>query len=86
MSKSNESVLVVEDDAALREALLDTLRSAGLSVLSAADAQAALQLLQSEDIAAAGANDSRKNQMTVSVDTDIRRGFIKYHGGYNESD
>jgi two-component system, response regulator FlrC len=51
MSKSNESVLVVEDDAALREALLDTLRSAGLSVLSAADAPAALQLLESEDIA-----------------------------------
>jgi two-component system response regulator FlrC len=51
MSKSNESVLVVEDDAALREALLDTLRAAGLRVLAAADASAALQLLQSEDIA-----------------------------------
>jgi two-component system, response regulator FlrC len=51
MSKSNESVLVVEDDAALREALLDTLRAAGLSALAAADAPAALQLLQSNDIA-----------------------------------
>jgi two-component system response regulator FlrC len=51
MSKSNESVLVVEDDAALREALLDTLRSAGLSVSSASDAREALQLLQSQDIA-----------------------------------
>jgi two-component system response regulator FlrC len=51
MNTSNESVLVVEDDAALREALLDTLRSAGLSVLAAEDAPAALLLLQSEDIA-----------------------------------
>src|SRR6201996_7335542 len=51
MSKVIDAVLVVEDDAALREALVDTLRSAGLSVLSAGDAQAALQLLQSEDIA-----------------------------------
>ena len=36
MSKLNESVLVVEDDAALREALLDTLRAAGLAALAAA--------------------------------------------------
>src|ERR1700689_1649848 len=50
MSKLNDAVLVVEDDAALREALLDTLRAAGLAALSAADAQAALQLLSSEDI------------------------------------
>src|SRR5271154_4221950 len=50
MSKLNDAVLVVEDDAALREALLDTLRAAGLAALSAADAQAALQLLASEDI------------------------------------
>ena len=42
MSKLNDAVLVVEDDAALREALLDTLRSAGLAALSAADAQTAL--------------------------------------------
>jgi two-component system response regulator FlrC len=49
MSKLNDAVLVVEDDAALREALLDTLRAAGLAALSAADAQAALQLLASED-------------------------------------
>ena len=51
MSKANESVLVVEDDAALREALVDTLRAADLSAISAADAPAALQLLQSEEIA-----------------------------------
>jgi two-component system response regulator FlrC len=51
MSKLNESVLVVEDDAALREALIDTLRAAGLPALAAADAPAALQLLQSEEIA-----------------------------------
>jgi two-component system response regulator FlrC len=51
MNKLNESVLVVEDDAALREALLDTLRAAGLSALPAPDAPSALQLLQNEEIA-----------------------------------
>jgi two-component system response regulator FlrC len=50
MSKVNDAVLVVEDDAALREALLDTLRAAGLAALAAPDAQGALQLLASEDI------------------------------------
>jgi two-component system response regulator FlrC len=47
----NESVLVVEDDAALREALLDTLRAAGLPALSAPDASGALRLLASEEVA-----------------------------------
>src|SRR5258707_2931976 len=51
MSKVNESVLVVEDDAALREALVDTLRAADLSAISAPDAPGGLQLLQSEEIA-----------------------------------
>jgi len=51
MSSPKESVLVVEDDAALREALVDTLRAAGLAALAACDAHGALQLLQSEDIA-----------------------------------
>src|SRR3984957_279151 len=51
MSTLRESVLVVEDDAALREALVDTLRAADLPALCAADAPAALQLLQSEEIA-----------------------------------
>src|SRR5713101_2091870 len=51
MSRVNESVLVVEDDAELREALVDTLRAAGLSALSAPDAPAALQQLESEEIA-----------------------------------
>jgi len=51
MSKANESVLVVEDDAALREALVDTLHAAGLPALAAADAPGALQLLQNEEIA-----------------------------------
>ena len=51
MNKVNESVLVVEDDAALREALLDTLRAVGMSALAAPDAPAALQLLASEEIA-----------------------------------
>jgi two-component system response regulator FlrC len=50
MSTVNDAVLVVEDDAELREALIDTLRAAGLAVLAAAEAQAALQLLASEDI------------------------------------
>ncbi|MDB6085953.1 MAG: Fis family transcriptional regulator [Gammaproteobacteria bacterium] len=51
MSKSNESVLVVEDDAPLREALIDTLRAAGMSALAAADAEQALRLLEIEDVA-----------------------------------
>jgi two-component system response regulator FlrC len=50
MSTVNDAVLVVEDDAALREALLDTLRAAGLPALAAADAAGALQLLGSENI------------------------------------
>ena len=33
MNTLNESVLVVEDDAALREALIDTLRAAGITAL-----------------------------------------------------
>jgi two-component system, response regulator FlrC len=51
MSNVNDSVLVVEDDAALREALVDTLRAAGLMALAAADSQSALQLLAGEEIA-----------------------------------
>src|SRR5580692_5898948 len=51
MSKANESVLVVEDDAALREALIDTLHAAGLPALAAPDAPSALQLLQNVEIA-----------------------------------
>ena len=51
MINANESVLVVEDDAVLREALVDTLRAADLPALSAPDAPAALQLLQNEEIA-----------------------------------
>jgi two-component system, response regulator FlrC len=51
MSNMNDSVLIVEDDAALREALVDTLRAAGLMALAACDAQSAMQLLASEEIA-----------------------------------
>src|SRR5450755_1400413 len=51
MNKLIESVLMVEDDAALREALLDTLRSAGITALGAPDAPGALQMLESEEIA-----------------------------------
>jgi two-component system response regulator FlrC len=46
-----ESVLVVEDDAGLREALLDTLRAAGLAATAAADAAAALRVLDTEPVA-----------------------------------
>ena len=51
MKTVNESVLVVEDDAALREALADTLRAAGLEALAAEDAPAALRMLESQDVA-----------------------------------
>jgi len=51
MSTVNISVLVVEDDAPLREALIDTLRAAGMPALAAADADQALRLLETEDIA-----------------------------------
>ena len=50
MNKLNDSVLVVEDDAALREALVDTLSAAGLSAVAAQDAKSALQLLAREEI------------------------------------
>ena len=51
MNAMNESVLVVEDDPALREALLDTLRAADLAAIAACDAGEALQLLETEEIA-----------------------------------
>jgi len=51
MRTVNVSVLVVEDDAPLREALIDTLRAAGMPALAAADADQALRLLETEDIA-----------------------------------
>src|ERR1700761_39673 len=50
MNKVSDAVLVVEHDAALREALTDTLSAAGLSPLAAADAQEALQMLSGEDV------------------------------------
>ncbi len=51
MTQSNDMVLVVEDDAALRDALIDTLRAAGLAATGASDAAAALSLLTDEKIA-----------------------------------
>ncbi len=51
MNELSESVLVVEDDAPLREALIDTLRAAGLTALAAGEASEALRLLASEEIA-----------------------------------
>ncbi len=51
MNAVTESVLVVEDDAALREALIDTLCAAGIAAIPACDAAAALPLLETEEIA-----------------------------------
>ena len=51
MTQSNDMVLVVEDDAALRDALIDTLCAAGLAATGASDAAAALSLLSDENIA-----------------------------------
>jgi two-component system response regulator FlrC len=51
MNTPSESVMVVEDDAALREALADTLRAAGITAISAGDAAEALALLETEEIA-----------------------------------
>ena len=51
MTQPQDSVLVVEDDAVLREALADTLRFAGITTLVAGDADAALQLLERPDVA-----------------------------------
>src|SRR5258706_5748846 len=51
MSTVNVSVLVVDADARLREALIDTLRAAGMPALAAADADEALRLLETEDVA-----------------------------------
>ena len=50
MNNPVDAVLVVEDDAALREALVDTLRAAGLPAVAAADAENALQSLSNQDI------------------------------------
>ncbi|HEC28928.1 MAG TPA: sigma-54-dependent Fis family transcriptional regulator [Gammaproteobacteria bacterium] len=47
---SQGSVLVVEDDMSLREALCDTLKLAGYPVVSATDGNAALSLLDSSEI------------------------------------
>src|SRR3990167_7068750 len=48
---SVSTVMVVEDDAALREALCDTLQLAGYTVTAAGDGRAALDLLERQDIA-----------------------------------
>ncbi|HEU4532375.1 MAG TPA: sigma-54 dependent transcriptional regulator [Steroidobacteraceae bacterium] len=46
MSERNSSILVVEDDPALRDALCDTLQIAGYDVTAAADGSAALELCE----------------------------------------
>lgn len=47
---SSAAVLVVEDDSSLREALCDTLEMAGFIVKSVATGQAALKLVESENV------------------------------------
>jgi two-component system response regulator FlrC len=51
MNTVKESVLIVEDDTDLREALMDTLRAAGLAAVAAGDADQALRLMESEEVA-----------------------------------
>ena len=51
MSTPIESVLVVEDDAPLREALIDTLQAAGIAALAAGGAAEALQRIAAGEIA-----------------------------------
>jgi len=51
MIESTEAVLVVEDDAALREALIDTLSLAGIETRGAADAASALHALEQGPVA-----------------------------------
>jgi two-component system response regulator FlrC len=50
MTQINDSVLVVEDDADLREALVDTLRAADITALTACDAAGALEALTNAEI------------------------------------
>src|SRR3984957_19816116 len=51
MNTPKESVLIVEDDADLREALTDTLQAAGITATAAGNAGEALKVLESEEIA-----------------------------------
>jgi flagellar hook-basal body complex protein FliE len=51
MNNPKESVLIVEDDADLREALTDTLRAAGITAAAAGNAGEALKLLETQEIA-----------------------------------
>jgi two-component system response regulator FlrC len=51
MNTPKESVLIVEDDADLREALTDTLQAAGIPAAAAGNAGEALKLLESAEIA-----------------------------------
>jgi two-component system response regulator FlrC len=51
MNTPKESVLIVEDDADLREALTDTLQAAGITAAAAGNAAEALKLLESQEIA-----------------------------------
>ena len=51
MNSVRSSVLIVEDDAALREALCDTLDLAGYDAMAASDGLAALQMLEKHSVA-----------------------------------
>ncbi len=73
MSNLHESVLVVEDDAALREALIDTLQAAGLAALAAVDAPSALRLLETEEVALVISDVHMPGQDGYQLLTSIRR-------------
>jgi two-component system response regulator FlrC len=73
MNPVTESVLVVEDDAALREALIDTLRAAGLAAIPACDAAAAMTLLETEEIALVISDVQMPGQSGYQLLTCIRR-------------
>ena len=73
MTNQNESILVVEDDAALREALIDTLQAAGLSALAAVDAPSALHLLETEEVALVISDVHMPGQNGYQLLTSIRR-------------
>jgi two-component system response regulator FlrC len=51
MNETQDAVLVVEDDAALREALIDTLKAAGIHALAAAEGCEALRTIAEREIA-----------------------------------
>ena len=73
MNHVNEAVLVVEDDTALREALIDTLHAADLSAVAAGDAAAALEILETQEIALVISDVQMPGQNGYQLLTEIKR-------------